>query len=115
MKRFVYLMLPFLFLAACKKRLEVKEDIYFEQVNWVKPPGGQDPIAGPAPMHLELKANGFAGLYPGSGDIVWDGTYKITNKKIKVHLNAIDRSYEFKINSSTELIGPGDEILRLKK
>ncbi|GAB3415725.1 hypothetical protein GCM10027516_07720 [Niabella aquatica] len=102
--------------ASCKKALDVKQDMYFEQVNWVDPGGERDPIAGAGPMHLELKANGFAGLYPGSGDIVGSGTYRVKGKKVKVKVDHIGRTYyEFKINSPTELTGPEGEVLRLKE
>jgi len=89
--------------------------MYFKQVNWVEPPGERDPIAGVAPMHLELRTDGRVFLYPGSGDIVWDGSYKVTTKKIKVTLKSIDTSYEFEVKSSTELKGPSGEILRLEE
>ena len=102
-------------LLSCSKALDVEKDMYFKQVNWVEPPGERDPIAGVAPMHLELRTDGRAFLYPGSGDIVWDGSYKVTTKKIKVSLKSIDRSYEFNVKSSNELKGPNGELLRLEE
>lgn len=113
-KVFVFL-LVFIALLSCSKAFHVKKDLYFKQVNWVEPPGERDPIAGVAPMHLELRTDGRAFLYPGSGDIVWDGSYKVTNKKIKVTLKQIDISYEFDVKSSTGLKGPNGEILRLEE
>lgn len=102
-------------LLSCGKALDVEKDMYFKQVNWVEPPGERDPIAAVAPMRLELRTDGRAFLYPGSGDIVWDGSYKITSKRIRVTLKSIDSSYEFDVKSATELKGPNGEILQLEQ
>ncbi|MCH5597627.1 hypothetical protein [Niabella ginsengisoli] len=115
MRKIYWLLVFCIFFSGCSKALDVEEDMYFEQVNWEEPPGERDPIAGVAPMHLELKTSGWAGLYPGSGDIVWSGTYKITHRKVKVSLEHRDDTYEFEVKSDQELIGPGGEILHIKK
>lgn len=115
MKNIFIYSLIYIALVSCGKALDVKKDMYFKQVNWVEPPGERDPIAGVAPMHLELRTDGRAFLYPGSGDIVWDGSYKVTHKKIKVVLKSIDKSYEFDVKSSTELMGPDGEVLQLEE
>lgn len=107
------LLLAFL-VTGCKKKLDVKEDKYFEQVNWVDPGGERDPIAGTGPMHLELRKNGQAFLYPGSGDIVWDGTYKISGDKLKVTITGMNQSYKFSILSNEELKAESGELLHLK-
>lgn len=113
-KFFVYLSV-WMVLLSCSKALDVEKDMYFNQVNWLEPPGERDPIAGVAPMHLELRTDGRAFLYPGSGDIVWEGSYKVTAKKLKVTLKSIESSYEFHVTSSSELKGPNGEILRLEE
>lgn len=114
MRKIILLFFIIAFFAACRKALDVERRMYFEQVNWVDKGGVKDPMVGPAPMTLELSPNGFAGLYPGSGDIVWQGRYRIKGKKIKVDINDMEMKYEFTILSDSEITGPRGEVLHLK-
>lgn len=117
MKKIVLFAFLSLIVFSCTKRLEVNQDKYFEQTNWSgdNSAAGTPGWIGSGPMHLELRTDGRAFLYPGSGDIVYSGTYKIRGKKLKVNINDFSLSYDFLIISGTELKGSGGEMLKLKE
>lgn len=93
-------------LLSCSKKLDVNEEMTFMQVNG----GGYGEYSGP--MHIGLRPDGRAFFYPGSGDIVWDGYYKIKGKKLKYMDRDRDTDYTFEIISETELKGERGEVLK---
>lgn len=79
------------FFCSCSKKLDVKEEMLFEQVNG----SGYGEYSGP--MHIELRPDGRAFFYPGSGNIVWDGYYKVWGKKLKYMDRDRETGYTFEI------------------
>lgn len=105
-KRSCLALIGIILFLSCSKRLEVNENIVFMQVNG----GGYGEYSGP--MHIELRPDGRAFFYPGSGDIVWSGYYKISGKKLKYKDDGFETRYTFEIVSGTELKGENGEVLK---
>jgi len=103
MKNLIYLMLLFLCFTSCKK-LTVKEEKTFYEINVPKPDGYLT-----SAIRVTIMVDGKADIVPG-GDVSYRGTYKIKGKKLTV---IAEKEYEFAITSETE-IKYGERVLRLQ-
>ncbi|WP_026309813.1 hypothetical protein [Niabella aurantiaca] len=104
--RICFALIGVMLFLSCSKKLDVNEDMTFTQVNG----SGYGEYSGP--MHIELRSDGRAFFYPGSGDIVWDGYYKIKGGKLKYKDPNRETGYTFEIISETELKGERGEVLK---
>jgi hypothetical protein len=105
---FFCLLVIILSMGACKKdALVVDTEKRYNQVNIEKP---VDLLGGG--VMLVLKPDGIADINPG-GDIIWNGTYKISGNKISVKATQIDTKFNFTIISNEELRGSNGEVLKL--
>lgn len=108
LKTLVFLLIAALSFTACKKdALEVKTEKTF--VSATSTPATD--LAG-GRTELTLKPGGSASILPG-GDILWNGTYKISGKKITVYVQQSDEKYRFTIISDTEIHSEYGEVLKL--
>ncbi|WP_157255435.1 hypothetical protein [Pedobacter sp. Leaf216] len=103
MKNLIYSTILFICFTSCKK-LTVKEEKTFYEINVLKPDGYLT-----SAIRVTLMVDSKADIVPG-GDVAYRGTYKIKGKKLTV---TSGKEYEFEITSETE-IKYGERILRLQ-